>query len=131
MQREPNSFRVNAKALFLTYSRCPLSRQFVLDKLKSLHFNLIYIRVAKELHSDGTPHLHCLLQFEQAISITNKRKWDMQSTTSAIIQISKRQKPRQPLETTSPKAATLLSGESSRIFSSVPLKPRMLFGDPS
>jgi hypothetical protein len=53
-------FRLQGKALFLTYPRCELGRkdlgEFILSKV-----GCDYIMVAKEMHEDGTPHLHALV----------------------------------------------------------------------
>lgn len=57
------SFRLNAKYAFLTYPRCSASPQDVLDRTRKLtgyHSSI----VARELHQDGTPHIHILVAFQ-------------------------------------------------------------------
>ena len=60
-------FRLNAKQLFLTYPRCLLEKQVVLDalKLKLSSKKIKHIIVARELHEDGTPHLHAYISLEE------------------------------------------------------------------
>lgn len=63
---EEATFRLSAKALFLTYPHCPIDKEEALTQLRALLGveNTIYIVVGKELHQDGEPHLHavCLLR---------------------------------------------------------------------
>lgn len=63
--RAPNKFRINSKNYFLTFPRCSLSKDDVLHHLIILNYrtNLKYMRVCRELHNNGEPHLHILLQF--------------------------------------------------------------------
>lgn len=56
----------NAKNFFLTYPRCPVSANVLLEHLKQLStprgvsLQPTYIRVCQETHQDGFPHLHAL-----------------------------------------------------------------------
>ncbi|QUS52980.1 replicase [Olea europaea geminivirus] len=72
-------FCINAKNYFLTYSRCPISKEIVLDQIKNFSFpvNLAFIRVCQEQHSDGDNHLHCLLQFSGKYKCRNPRFFDI------------------------------------------------------
>jgi len=60
-------FRLAALKLFLTYPRCLLEKQVVLDalKLKLSSKKIKHIIVAQELHEDGTPHIHAYVSLEQ------------------------------------------------------------------
>nr|AKS48121.1 replication initiator protein [Rhynchosia yellow mosaic virus] len=79
----PGRFVINAKNYFLTYPRCPLSKEEALSQLLALQTptNKKFIRVSRELHDDGTPHLHALLQFEGKFQTRNQRFFDLVSQT--------------------------------------------------
>ncbi|XP_039120497.1 uncharacterized protein LOC120256894 [Dioscorea cayenensis subsp. rotundata] len=87
MPLPPRVFRINAKNIFLTYSKCSLSKEYTIEKLRALSLtsNKKFIRVARELHEDGTPHLHVLIQFEGRIQVTNQRLFDIVSPHSSAI----------------------------------------------
>nr|UGC41933.1 replication-associated protein [Fraxinus symptomless virus] len=72
-------FLINAKNYFLTYARCPISKDIVLIELKSLGFpiNWVFIRVCEESHTDGAQHLHCLIQFSGKYKCRNSRFFDI------------------------------------------------------
>lgn len=61
-------FRLDAKHLFLTYPHCDLDKQIAYDYLR-LKFEPELILVAREVHADGTPHLHAYLGLQR------KRHW--------------------------------------------------------
>ena len=60
------AFRLSAKALFLTYPRCPIDKEECITQLRNILGveNTVYIVVGMELHADGEPHLHavCILR---------------------------------------------------------------------
>nr|UUF95095.1 rep protein [Chilli leaf curl Ahmedabad virus] len=72
-------FNINAKNYFLTYPNCSLSKEEALSQLQNLEtpVNKLYIRVCRELHENGEPHLHVLLQFEGKYQCTNNRFFDL------------------------------------------------------
>nr|AIG55100.1 replication-associated protein [Dioscorea persimilis] len=86
MPVRPRQFRLNAKNYFLTYARCSLTKEEALRQLLevSLASNKKYIRVAGELHEDGSPHLHVLIQLEGRAQVTNNRLFDLHSPSSSI-----------------------------------------------
>lgn len=53
-------FQFNAKNIFLTYPKCDVSVATLLAFLVG-KCNPVYACVARELHEDGTPHLHALV----------------------------------------------------------------------
>lgn len=57
------SFKLDAKNFAFTYSQCPASQTYVLEKLKEIFSveKVIYIQVSRELHEDGNHHLHALV----------------------------------------------------------------------
>nr|UFP62892.1 AC1 [African cassava mosaic virus] len=71
-------FRVQAKNVFLTYPKCSISKEHLLSFLQTLSLpsNPKFIKICRELHQNGEPHLHALIQFEGKITITNNRLFD-------------------------------------------------------
>ncbi|AEA76768.1 Rep [Tomato leaf curl Joydebpur virus-India [India/Ghazipur/Chilli/2007]] len=57
----PNKFRINAKNYFLTYPHCSLTKEEALSQLQNLETptNKLFIRICRELHENGSPHLPC------------------------------------------------------------------------
>lgn len=68
-------FNFNAKRVFLTYPRCTLEKEELLEWAKTISEPLTF-HIAKELHEDGTPHLHALLQWDTKVHTTNERFFD-------------------------------------------------------
>ncbi|AAO49269.1 replication associated protein AC1 [Cotton leaf crumple virus] len=80
MPRNPDSFRLQARHIFLTYPKCDIPKNEALQMLQTLSWSVVkptYIRVAREEHSDGFPHLHCLIQLSGKSNIKNKRFFDL------------------------------------------------------
>nr|UUV61474.1 C1 [Tomato mottle leaf curl virus] len=76
-------FQINSKNYFLTYPKCSLSKEEALSQLLALQTptNKLFVRVSKELHEDGEPHLHVLIQFEGKLHCKNNRFFDLVSPT--------------------------------------------------
>ncbi|XP_028118060.1 uncharacterized protein LOC114315647 [Camellia sinensis] len=72
-------FRVQNKNIFLTYPRCSLPKERFLEKIRELFTNRPpnYVRVAHELHEDGEPHLHALVQFPYRFQTQDKWFFDV------------------------------------------------------
>ncbi|AAO25671.1 replicase [Tomato leaf curl Gujarat virus] len=79
----PNRFKINAKNYFLTYPKCSLTKEEALSQLLNLQTPTFkkFIRICRELHDDGTPHLHVLIQFEGKFQCKNNRFFDLTSPT--------------------------------------------------
>nr|CAM91958.1 Rep protein [Ageratum enation virus] len=77
----PNRFKINAKNYFLTYPKCSLTKEETLSQLLNLQTptNKKYIKICRELHEDGSPHLHVLIQFEGKYQCKNQRFFDLVS----------------------------------------------------
>ncbi|AGT45473.1 RepA [Chickpea chlorosis virus] len=77
---KPKNFRLQTKYVFLTYPHCSSSatslRDFLWEKLS--RFAIFFIAVATELHQDGTPHLHCLLQLDKRGDIRDPSFFDFE-----------------------------------------------------
>jgi len=71
-------FRVQYKNIFLTYAQSDLVNQelldFLWDKLET--FEPTYIVVCRELHADGNPHHHALIQLAKKPNIINANYFD-------------------------------------------------------
>lgn len=67
----PGDFRIASKKFLLTYPQCPVDKHVALAKLVTLlnRYNP-HIRIARELHEDGQPHLHAFIALENKL---NKR----------------------------------------------------------
>nr|AMB61296.2 REP [Pepper huasteco yellow vein virus] len=76
-------FRLNAKNYFLTYPQCSISKEDALAQIQNIStpVNKKYIKICKESHEDGQPHLHVLIQFEGKYQCTNNRFFDLVSST--------------------------------------------------
>ncbi|CAM91896.1 replication associated protein [Tomato leaf curl Anjouan virus] len=76
-------FKINAKNYFITYPQCSITKEEALAQIKSFSYptNIKFIRVCRELHQDGLPHLHVLIQFEGKFQCTNQRFFDLVSQT--------------------------------------------------
>nr|WER78842.1 C1 [Tomato yellow leaf curl virus] len=77
----PKRFQINCKNYFLTYPKCSLTKEEALSQLKNLETptNKKYIKVCRELHENGEPHLHVLIQFEGKFKCQNQRFFDLVS----------------------------------------------------
>lgn len=73
----PPKFNFNACRVFLTYPRCTLSQEEVLQSLTTL-FPIKEYCIAVEAHQDGTPHVHALLIFERKMHRDNERAFDIE-----------------------------------------------------
>jgi Geminivirus Rep catalytic domain. len=71
------SFRVQSKEFSLTFPKCPVPKEDLLNHLKQER-NCIYICVAKELHEDGEPHLHAHIVYAKRKDIKNAKYFDIQ-----------------------------------------------------
>nr|ALK03584.1 replication initiator protein [Whitefly-associated begomovirus 7] len=76
-------FSIKAKNYFITYPQCSLSKEEALSQILNLNTptNKKFIKICRELHENGEPHLHVLLQFEGKFNCTNNRFFDLVSPT--------------------------------------------------
>lgn len=73
-------FRLSSKSFFLTYPRCRLSKERALGKLTALVEDCSYAVVGHELHEDGFPHLHALVQVEEKLETRNPGFFDLEDS---------------------------------------------------
>lgn len=69
------SFRLEAQTVFLTYPRCPRTKEEALAVLEET-FPLDWAVVASESHQDGTPHLHVLARLRSKSRKSGYEIWD-------------------------------------------------------
>lgn len=70
-------FRVQGKYFFLTYPRCTVDPNDLLLHLLEHGPGLpVTIRVARESHADGTPHLHAGIRYANRIDIRTESHFD-------------------------------------------------------
>ncbi|UVN12567.1 replication initiation protein [Begomovirus hortuscrotoni] len=79
----PKRFLINSKNYFLTYPKCSLTKEEALSQLQNLQTptNKKFIKICRELHENGEPHLHVLIQFEGKFQCKNQRFFDLVSPT--------------------------------------------------
>nr|QIS68539.1 replication-associated protein [Squash leaf curl China virus]QKW90634.1 replication-associated protein [Squash leaf curl China virus] len=77
----PRAFKISAKNYFLTYPKCSLTKEEALSQLKTLETptSKKFIKICRELHEDGSPHIHVLIQFEGKFQCKNNRFFDLVS----------------------------------------------------
>jgi len=68
-------FRIQAKNYFLTYPHRSLTKDEALTQLQNIStpVNKLFIRVSRELHEDGEPHLHVLKEVANLPTIHTQR----------------------------------------------------------
>jgi len=76
MDSRDSSRRIQAKGWFLTYPRCGLSKEALLDGLQHTGTIVEYV-IAIEKHEDGEPHLHAFLKYEKKVTF-RQDKWDVE-----------------------------------------------------
>lgn len=67
-----NKFRLQAKSFLVTFPKCSLSVDQVLERCKKFK-NLEWAIVAQEAHQDGDPHLHLVLHLSQKTEFKGKK----------------------------------------------------------
>ena len=76
MSHDNKKFRFNGMQAFLTYPRCELDKQELVDFLQTFGPTDRYI-VCREEHKDGTPHLHAYVKWHKKLNLSNERCFDL------------------------------------------------------
>jgi hypothetical protein len=78
--REPKADRrdFHRKCICLTYPRCPVEPEAMLDHFKELFKNkmIIYILIGQEHHDDEGLHLHCYIELDKKIRLNTLNFFD-------------------------------------------------------
>nr|ALB26050.1 replication associated protein [Bhendi yellow vein mosaic virus] len=79
-------FQIYSKNYFLTYPKCSLTKEEALFQTQNLQTptNKKFIKICRELHENGEPHLHVLIQFEGKYQCQNHRFFDLVSPTRSV-----------------------------------------------
>lgn len=73
----PPAFRLSAYTVFLTYAQSgETSKEDIRDFVTCCGKNLEYMVVAKELHEDGSPHIHVTAKFKTKLNIRAANYFD-------------------------------------------------------
>ncbi len=72
----PARFQYKGKSVFLTYSQCPLTKERVLEFLKTVG-QLEKAAVGQETHQDGNFHIHVCAWYTQELRSVNCRFLDI------------------------------------------------------
>lgn len=75
-------FRFQSKYCFLTYSQCPVSKEVLLDLLKTKVPDHSYIIVSQESHQDGQKHLHAFIVSQGRMRFSSQLFFDLESEGS-------------------------------------------------
>lgn len=80
-KKDLKTFRLRTKVLYLTYAKCNLSPLEVRDLLKTKLVSYVVkdIIVSRELHADGTPHIHVFLKCKKTVDIKRSDFLDLDS----------------------------------------------------
>lgn len=76
---KPSKFRLDSKSFFLTYPRLDISKEAALQalQLKLAGKPITGAVVCRELHQDGTPHIHAYVLLESRFNCKNVNFWDI------------------------------------------------------
>jgi len=74
---EKKGYRLNCKQLFLTYPKMDKSKEEVLSSLREKRLPIQDYIIARELHADGTPHIHVYLQLTSRINYKDPHALDI------------------------------------------------------
>lgn len=86
-------FRIHARQFFLTWPKCTLSKEEALAIMLEIIPVEQYV-ITRELHKDGTPHLHAYIKCSKVVDIRNPHRLDLKEfhghyqtcrNTSAVI----------------------------------------------
>lgn len=68
-----NKFKIETKEFSLTYPKCNLQDEVLLSYFRvKFDEKIKYAAVVRELHQDGTPHLHAHIQFKKRFCATER-----------------------------------------------------------
>lgn len=74
-------FNLNSRTFFLTYPRCPVEPQIVLERLKTRFEDMSVVLnkyvVAQESHADGAKHIHCYVQYSAQLHLRKSTCFDL------------------------------------------------------
>ncbi|QBP05523.1 replication associated protein [Papaya leaf curl Lucknow virus 2] len=77
--RRNNSFCINAENIFLTYPKCPIRKEQMLELFKNITCPLdkLFIRVSKEKHQDWSLRIQGFIQFKGKLRFREDRHFEI------------------------------------------------------
>lgn len=78
------TFRIQTDKFFLTYSQCAVTKEDMLEFLRIKFTTWKYAIVCEELHADGLPHLHAVIQLTSRKDVSNVRFFDYGSSPAIV-----------------------------------------------
>lgn len=79
--QKKSNFRIQSKTWFLTYPKLDMEKQEFLDELRKKverkSRELVKAVVCRELHEDGTPHMHAFLEMDKRYNCRDDKFWDV------------------------------------------------------
>lgn len=79
-RREKSNFRLHSKNLYLTYPKCPISREEALSSLRvKISKPISHYAIAQERHEDESLHLHIILWLSSTLDVSNALFADLES----------------------------------------------------
>lgn len=78
-QEKAKKFNINSQSWFLTYPKLDKSKEEALALLKNKLAGKPYkgMVVCRELHQDGSPHIHAYVLLNERFNCRNERFWDL------------------------------------------------------
>lgn len=75
----PAAFRLQSRAVFLTYPRCPLTKEECLEQLQSTFstWGIQEYIVCEEDHRDGGKHLHAVIKLARKCDVKQATRLDL------------------------------------------------------
>lgn len=68
----------DVKNIFLTYPKCPHDKLDMLSMFElKLPNNIEHYVIARELHEDGSPHIHAYLRLKKVLKIRDMNYFDI------------------------------------------------------
>lgn len=80
------NFRLNARHFFLTYPQCTVTREQALEQLKRSILHAVTIKVAREQHEDGSPHLHVLVSCNRKYDCSSRERLHLRGEDGTVFQ---------------------------------------------
>lgn len=79
-------FRLTGKNLFLTYPDCPLEKEWASECLLGILGPEVvqYMRIGREPHADGRPHLHVFISLIKRGNFKDSRKFDLRAADGTV-----------------------------------------------
>lgn len=79
--KKAKDFRLASKTVLLTYPQCPIPLDLMFEKITTKElftkYGILNYAIVLEMHEDGNPHIHALIEFSKKIDTKNPRFFDL------------------------------------------------------